>query len=410
MISLPLKHGRNSASTKEHNRALVLELALREGPISRSAIARRTKLTKATITTIVGDMLRRGLLREIGAGESLGGRRPVLLDVSDTLRIVAADFPDDAIRVGLTNLRGELLASSTRAISRSEGFSAGDLVTMIRAMLGRAREEGGTAVAIGIAAPGLVDYARGSIIRAVQFGWENFPLREQIAAHFDLPIIVDRELSMALLGEQWYGEARRYTDLIYVTIGLGVGISVMVGGELYQGRNRLAGEFGHTVIMADGPLCKCGNRGCLESLASMSAMLERVKQAYLQGDVDETLARLIAENQGRVSLDTVIAALLAGSSTASKTVTEAGRYLGIGLVNLVNIFDPDAIVLDVNLPQPLLYKLYLGTAIDYMQSHALYSERRIPAILHSKFGDNARLVGATARVCAELLKLWSASD
>ena len=196
---MPLKHGRNSASTKEHNRALVLELALREGPISRSAIARRTKLTKATITTIVGDMLRRGLLREIGAGESLGGRRPVLLDVSDTLRIVAADFPDDAIRVGLTNLRGELLASSTRAISRSEGFSAGDLVTMIRAMLGRAREDCGTAVAIGIAAPGLVDYARGSIIRAVQFGWENFPLREQIAAHFDLPIIVDRELSMALL-------------------------------------------------------------------------------------------------------------------------------------------------------------------------------------------------------------------
>ena len=195
-----------------------------------------------------------------------------------------------------------------------------------------------------------------------------------------------------------------------MTIGLGVGISVMVGGELYQGRNRLAGEFGHTVIMADGPLCKCGNRGCLESLASMSAMLERVKQAYLQGDVDETLARLIAENQGRVSLDTVIAALLAESSTASKTVTEAGRYLGIGLVNLVNIFDPDAIVLDVSLPQPLLYKLYLGTAIDYMQSHALYSERRIPAILHSKFGDNARLVGATARVCAELLKLWSASD
>lgn len=396
--------GSNAAVIKEHNRTLVLELILRTGPLSRSQIARETRLTKTAITDIANELLAIGLIKEVGAGDSTGGRRPIMLDVnSDAFRIIVADLSGPTIRLGVSSLRANITKVITRRLSPAAEFTVNDLLILLKEAIASESDDRRPILGIGLAVPGLLDYETGTVINAVQLGWNNIPLKERTAAYFGLPVFVEREINAALLGEQWFGDARLLDNIIYVTLGTGIGVSVMVKGALYHGHNRLAGEFGHTVIQSDGPLCKCGNRGCLESLASMTAIVEQVKKGFLAGELDPTLQETIQKNRGQVDLDSVFAAVLEGSPAAKAIIGEAGRFLGIGLANLVNLFDPEAVFIGGSMPTTQGYEAYLDAARHTMGEMILHKQRPLKVVI-SRFNERVRLVGATASVLVELLR------
>lgn len=402
--------GGNAAVIKEHNRALVLDLIVRKGPLSRSQLAEEVQLTKTAITDIVNELVRHGLVRQVGEGSSNGGRRPILLDLnSGAYRIIVADLSGPTVRVALSDLRANLSESHyvTRRLRLADQFTVTDLLIMINEVLKGtkgASDDARPLLGIGVAVPGLLDYETGTVISAVQLGWSNVPLKAKLEKHFKLPVFVEREINAALLGEQWFGDARQLDDMLYVTLGTGVGVSMMLKGALYRGHNRLAGEFGHTVIQNDGPLCKCGSRGCLESLASMTAITERVKKEFLLGEVDAKLETIIRESGGQVDLDSVFTAAMQGSASAKQAVEEAGRFLGMGLANLVNLFDPEALFIGGSIPAAPGYEAYLNVARRAMEERILHGKQRRPKLVVSRFNERARLVGATALVLTEVLR------
>lgn len=398
--------GSNNSAVKEHNRSLVLKLVMNKGPISRSQIALETQLTKTAITDIINELHSYNLIKEIGEGISTGGRKPVLIDInSDAYWIIVIDLSGPLVKAALVNLRAQIKHQVSRSLSLVNQFEVSDLLILINELLKSAVDDGKPILGIGVATPGLLDYENNKVINAIQLGWKDIPLKDEITKYFNLPTYIEREIYIPLLGEQWFGDTQ-FNNVLYVTIGTGIGAGLMVDGKVYNGNNKFAGEFGHTVVRNNGPLCKCGNRGCIESLASMTAIKEKVKKRFLHGKLDQILTDLVRQSNGQIEIEPILNAVSLGSDAAKNIVTEAAKFLGIGLANLVNLLDPDAIFIGSSIPNNTGYKIYLDIARQTMEERVLQGRKRTPKVILSRFEENARLVGATALVLTKSLQGW----
>lgn len=196
---------------------------------------------------------------------------------------------------------------------------------------------------IGVGAPGPLDRAHGVVIVAPNLGWRNFPLRDEISRRTNLPVTLDNDANCATLGEWWQGAARGGRHVIGLTIGTGIGGGLILDGRLFHGASDVAGEIGHTTIESNGRLCKCGNYGCLEAYASGTAIAARAREALDVGDAS-ILPSLVDFDLSRITSQTVYDAATRGDAVALEVVRQTARFLGIGVSNLLNIFNPDVVV------------------------------------------------------------------
>ncbi|MEO7502152.1 MAG: ROK family protein [Gemmatimonadaceae bacterium] len=255
--------------------------------------------------------------------------------------IAAGAMPTDgtreiAMRIGPTRADEGSAAVVERIVRMVE-----DVIEQTSAETGAERSD---FLGVGIGSPGPLDRARGIIIVTPNLGWKNFPLRDEVGSRVNLPASLDNDANCATLGEWWCGAAKGGRNVIGMTIGTGIGGGLILDGKLYHGSSDAAGEIGHTTIDSTGRRCKCGNYGCLEAYASGPAIAERARE-QLQVDGDSILRAIVDGDLARITAQTVFEASKRGDPVAIEVVRDTAHFIGVGIANLINVFNPDTVVI-----------------------------------------------------------------
>ncbi|QJD84833.1 ROK family transcriptional regulator [Cohnella herbarum] len=365
----------DQALIKRINTAIVLEYILRGAPLSRAQISEQSGLNKATVSSLVQDLIDGSLVKEIGTGQSSGGRKPVMLEfIATSGYAIGVDLGVNYIRGVLTDLRGNLVAERTSSLRHPEPEVAVEqLCGCIETLMGEAPASSYGIIGIGVGVPGLVD-DKGTILFAPNLKWRDVPLQRLLTERFALPVTIDNEANMGALGEQKYGAGRSINNLIYVSVGIGIGTGLILQKSLYKGASGFSGEMGHLSVEAHGKNCTCGNRGCWEMYASEQALLEQ------------------AADLGFEDLEALLSAASAGRQDVLDLFSGIGEYLGIGIANIVNVFNPDAVVIGNRMSQarPWLEGILRQTVVQ----RALGFHLRKVQLLFAELGERSSMMGA----------------
>ncbi len=326
--------------TKEHNRDLILKTIFEAETVSRAEIARITRLTRTTVSDVVAGLLEEGLVREVGIGSSIGGKSPILLSlVKDSRYMISLNLGHDQFCGAVVNLRGEIKDMESVSVSGRDGEQALALVYEILDQL--VEKQWTPVVGIGVGTPGLVNTREGMVVNAVNLDWQNLPLAQLLQNRYSMPVHIMNDSQAAAIGEYVYGGGYRSDEnLVVINIGQGIGAGILINGRLFQGDGGGAGEIGHMVVQENGPLCRCGNHGCLETLASARAVVERGRQLVSQFP-ESPLAR----DPQNITLRSVENAFAAGDPLAKRVVLEAGHYLGLAIAGVVSMLNMQRFVL-----------------------------------------------------------------
>ena len=346
------------SQTRHHNSRLVLKTIYDAGEISRAEIARRTHLTRPTVSTLANGLLESGLVIETGPGPSAGGKRPTLLSINeDGPCLLTLDLSGDDYRGALVTLRGHVIRRATLPAAARRGEAALACVYQ----LGDKLLPTGPLLGIGVATPGLVDPHRGIVLRAVNRDWTDVPLGQRLAERYECPVHVANDSHMAALAEYTYGDAPGGGNVIVIRVGQGVGAGIILNGRPFYGDGYGAGESGHVVVDPGGALRSCGNRGCLETTSSIPAMLRAATAAdrrgsALAGDAPLTWTRFAA-------------AVAAHDPVAVDVAVRAGCLLGAAVAQLVGAYNIHNIVLSGRIVD--LGEVLLDAAVAEMHQRAL---------------------------------------
>ncbi len=277
-------------ATRRSNERLVLRTVFEQGPLSRADVARATGLTRTTVSDVVEGLIGDGLAREMGVGPSTGGKAPILLEVpADARHLVGVDVDRDRLSGAIVNLRGEVRGRASRDLAGRDGPEALDDLASLVTELTRAALV--PLAGIGVGTPGLVDTATGVVRWAVGLEWCDVAVGPRLAELTGLPVIVVNDSQAAAMGEWAFGRHDASTAMIVLKVGEGIGAGIVIGGRLYPGDDAGAGEIGHTRVGEGEALCRCGGRGCLETVASLRAVLERA-QALVEQHPDHGSPRV----------------------------------------------------------------------------------------------------------------------
>ncbi len=310
--------------TKQHNRDLVLRTIFAHESISRAEVARITSLTRTTVSDVVSILIHEGLVREIGKGESLGGKTPILLSViPDSRYLIGLNLAQEKFIGAIVNLRGEIKETVELPAANDKGQAAIESVYQIIQQLLRKGHK--PVVGIGVGTPGLVNTREGVVIDAVNLDWKDLPLGKLLQNKFKLPVLLLNDSQAAAIGEYVYGSNHdRESNLVVVNVKHGIGAGILINGRLFQGDGGSAGEIGHVVVQENGVPCRCGKNGCLETVSSAKAVLSQLNMK---------------------SLEQVKRSLEAGDSVTRQVISKAGYFLGISLANLIGTLNIHKIIL-----------------------------------------------------------------
>jgi glucokinase len=262
------------------------------------------------------------------------------IDLGGT-NIAGGAMPTDGTREIAMRMTSTKAEEGAEAVIERIGQMVEEVIAQTMVETGAERSD---FLGVGIGAPGPLDRERGIVIVTPNLGWRDFPLRDRISARVDLPASLDNDANCATLGEWWCGAAKGGRNVIGMTIGTGIGGGLILEGKLYHGASDIAGEIGHTTIDANGRRCKCGNYGCLEAYASGPAIAVRARE-QLEVDGDSLLHRLVDGDVSRITAQTVFEASKREDPVALEVVRDTAHFLGVGVSNLINIFNPDTLVI-----------------------------------------------------------------
>jgi predicted NBD/HSP70 family sugar kinase len=396
MTNGPVRH----STMRERNLAVVLEQVALHQPITRARLAEVTGFTKTTVSNLLAVLADRGLVRDgrlvhegergrPGVGVSIDGDGVAGLGLEINVDYLAACVLDLARRVRYRHL----VAAENRG--RSPEAVIGALGGLAAQALAAAADQGLTVAGTVVALPGLLDRDRGMLHRAPNLGWSAVPVAELLRGGLpELPIGVDQdnEANLAALGELWFGAGPRLGDFVHVSGEIGIGAGVIVGGRVFRGAHGFAGELGHLVADPDGPECSCGGRGCLEQVAGQEAIL---RAAGLTGPTGTTAASPegpLTELTGR---------LAAGEPAATAAVAAAGQALGRSLASVVNLLDPDTIVLG-GVFSPLADGIRPALERELAGGPGVLRDS-VPAVVVSTLAGDAAVLGAAGLVIERVI-------
>jgi len=394
-----MRTGTNLLKVKDYNQRLVLEIIRLGDGASRVEIAERTGLTAQTVSNIVRRLLSEGVIEEVGKGRSRGGGKPrVLLRLRPGAGYaVGVQIDRDEVRVALVDLAGRVVGRRRHPLA-VEGPE--DVVKLAVGAVGEVIREGGVksgkVLGVGVAAPGPLD-PRGGVVYGPpgMEGWEEVALREKIEAACGYPVVLDNDAVASAVGERWIGAARGVRDFLFVYAGWGISAGIFVDGQLYRGRSGTAGEIGHIPLDPEGPVCGCGNRGCLVRYCSPREITARVRRRLDAGE-ESTLREIHGRNPAALDYEAVRRAAAAGDRLALEEVGESARMLGRALVGLANTLDPEKVVLGG--------RAFGGVGEVYRREaeealgRVLYPGRRQVGVEVSASGEEAVALGAAALV------------
>ncbi|MFC1993027.1 ROK family protein [Chloroflexota bacterium] len=310
------------------------------------------------------------------------------------LPVLAVDLGGTRIRTALVSNKGRIMAKENHLTLAEEGSQAviGRIVSAIEHLLGLSNIGSSQLHSICVAAAGAIDTDRGVITLSPNLpGWRDIPLKDIVQERCQVDTFLINDANAAALGEHRFGVGKGTNNLVYITMGTGIGGGIIIDGNLYSGTCGSAGEIGHMTIDVNGPKCNCGNTGCLEALVSGTALSREAIRRIRQGE-RSSLAEIVKGRIEDITAEAVEEAARSGDSLASDVIFKAATYLGIGMVNLVNIFNPDMIVVGGGMAN--MGDLLLEPARQVVKERAFQISAQAVRILPSQLGDDAGLIGA----------------
>lgn len=364
--------------TKQHNSRLILKMIYDQNVISRADIARETNLTRTTVSSIVADLMDEGLVVEMGVGPSEGGKPPRLLGIVENARqLLCLDLSSSCFRGALVNLRGEITHRTDVMVNGRTGSAA---LSLIYDLIDQLLAETTTAIlGIGLGTPGLVDTSQGVVRDAFNLDWHDVPLKSLLDARYPYPVYIANDSHLAALAAYTFSD-QESQNLVLIKAGRGIGAGIVLNGELHYGDGFGAGEIGHVCVVEGGELCSCGNRGCLETVASVRSILQQVAVCSSVPPIWEDV--LLAAEQGDETIQAVL--------------RQAGIYMGTAVAYLVGILNVRHIVIAGPISragQPFLDGV--RTAVNQRVLPAMAAETQI---CFANLGDDIVLLGASALV------------
>lgn len=389
---------------KELNRALVINTILNYGPLSRTRISEITDLGLSTVSNIVADLIKKELIYETGEEESTGGRRPILLEFNCNDRFVLGlKIGLDGIIIGLINLKSKILDKNfiPSPVKQDEKMVLGVLIKAIQELINRNHIMPEKIVGCGIGVSGFVHQKEGVLVSSKILGWKDIRFKEILEKKFSFPVFVDKDVNTLTLAEKRFGAGKKIKNFICITIGKGIGAGIVINGDIYHGSYGGAGDFGHIVVDKDGPLCYCGKRGCLELFSSDQFIIDKTKKAILSNETTLLKSLLKEENSlDSVSVEMTLEAAQRGDVIAKDIFREAGRNLGVGVVNLITLFNPELIL--VGGEGIRAGELILQPMRDVVINN--FPHREEIRIIPLQFGEDGWLIGAAELVLSEVFK------
>jgi len=374
-------------SLRERNRLQVLEVVRGSGSVSRADIARRTGLARSTVSTLVNELLRAGLLVERGApedGNTTQGRPPVLLSFDPGAgAVIGLHFDHPVLRVAVADLGYTILAEATVPVDVDHDAqdSLDAAVALIDEVLVKSGVERERLLGAGAALAGPIDSATGTVgSSAILPGWVGLSLAQELEARLGLPVHVDNDANVGALAESVLGAGRGVSEMAYIMLGSGIGAGLIIGGQVYRGSGGTAGEIGHVLVDEHGPLCRCGNRGCLETYAGADALLDLLRRQH--GDA--------------LTVDGLVQLARDGDAACQRVIADAARFVGVAAATLCNQLNPELIVIGGELAQtgPLLLDPLRESIVRYAIPAAAEDVR----VVTGELGERAELLGALVLV------------
>ncbi|UCF97194.1 MAG: ROK family transcriptional regulator [Spirochaetaceae bacterium] len=383
--------------TMKRNNQLAILRAIRSlGPVSRVRLQKETNLSWGTITSSIKELLDKRVVKETGSVNTGVGRRPVELDMNTAEHFVVG------VRLGSSYIRSIILdVKGNTAGEYKEFVDAGgsresilqQLYQSVDSILGSTGVDLDTVAGIGIAAPGAIDARAGVCLYAPHHpNWKNVHLKESFEQRFGKPCFVDHVNNCTALGQMLFGQGKGIENFLCVLLGTGISAGIIINGEVYRGVNCAAGEFGHMCIDPSGPDCACGNRGCLEVYASGPA-LARMGREIADRDPASKIAALAGSSAEEILGETVFQAALEGDRGAVKLFEDMGFYLGIGISNLIDLFNPERVILCGRVSEAHRFFLpSLQRTVEERAWHISKKEIKVSSI------PNAPVLGAAGNV------------
>ncbi|ASF55247.1 Xylose repressor [Bacillus velezensis M27] len=377
----------DQAFVKKVNQKLLLNEILKNAPISRAKLSEMTGLNKSTVSSQVNTLMKENLVFEIGQGQSSGGRRPVMLVFNKKAGYsVGIDVGVDYVNGILTDLEGTIVLDQHHHLECSSPEITKDiLIEMIHHFIANMPQSPYGLIGIGICVPGLIDKNQ-KIVFAPNSNWRDIDLKSFIQKKFNVPVFIENEANAGAYGEKVFGAAKNHDNMIYASIGTGIGIGVIINNDLYRGVGGFSGEMGHMTIDFNGPKCSCGNRGCWELYASEKALLTSLQT-----------------KEKKVSTQDIIDLAHLNDIETLHALQNFGFYLGIGLTNILNTFNPQAIILRNSIIEshPMVLHSIKSEVSSRVYSQLDNSYELLPSFL----GKNAPALGMSSIVIDHFLDM-----
>ncbi|TRW40160.1 ROK family protein [Bacillus sp. PW192] len=377
----------DQAFVKKVNQKLLLNEILKNAPISRAKLSEMTGLNKSTVSSQVNTLMKENLVFEIGQGQSSGGRRPVMLVFNKKAGYsVGIDVGVDYVNGILTDLEGTIVLDQHHHLECSSPEITKDiLIEMIHHFIANMPQSPYGLIGIGICVPGLIDKNQ-KIVFAPNSNWRDIDLKSFVQKKFNVPVFIENEANAGAYGEKVFGAAKNHFNMIYASIGTGIGIGVIINNDLYRGVGGFSGEMGHMTIDFNGPKCSCGNRGCWELYASEKALLTSLQT-----------------KEKKVSTQDIIDLAHLNDIETLHALQNFGFYLGIGLTNILNTFNPQAIILRNSIIEshPMVLHSIKSEVSSRVYSQLDNSYELLPSIL----GKNAPALGMSSIVIDHFLDM-----
>ncbi|PKO03930.1 MAG: ROK family protein [Chloroflexi bacterium HGW-Chloroflexi-5] len=382
----PIPRG-NRDLIRSINRSILLNVIKTEGEVSRVALAHITGLSAATVTTITGQLIQENLVFEKATGDSTGGRPPIMLALNPRGGfVIGIKLMEGKVVGAITDLNASILAKDVIVLPDTQvNTSVETLVTLVNRLVQQAGIKKKQLMGVGIGLAGVVDFAQGIVKQNPIFGWKDVNLCELLEARMRVPVYIDNDVNTLTLGEKWLEPGKPEDNFIVITLGRGIGMGIVINGQIYRGKGGGAGELGHIMVEPNGPKCDCGRQGCLETLLSDRALVDEARQ-LISADVND--------------LDDLIARMIAGDKNAVLIFTRAGELLGHQIANLVNLFDPKLIIISGE-------GIRMGD-VFFSAVRRTFNEGVMPGLVEdteirvNSWGDDIWALGAASLVIAEI--------
>ena len=374
----------NRQLIRQINKAAVLRLIRELAPVSRTDLVDAASLSPATVSGITAELLGDGYIIEHDTGKSTGGRRPIPLTINREAGLaIGIKLTEQQIILVVTDFRGSVVERHNTPLGQRDPDSVVATITAEVAAV-QERQQGRRVFGIGLGLAGAIDRPSGYCRFSPFLNWRDVPLRSLLEARTGLPVVIENDVGTLTIAERWFGAGAGERDFIVVTLGRGIGLGMILDGHPYRGARGQGGEFGHTTIAPDGPLCTCGKRGCLEAIAGETAILQATRDVL---GTDLTLAEAASlARSGQLAIREVFAG--------------AGAALGLGLANLVNLLNPTLIIVSGEGAQTLdLVSDAMQQALDRHCFDGLLDDLRFDV---DRWGDEAWAQGAASLLLEEL--------